>query len=182
MSSQDLLAYQARNRDRTVEKIKAAMAAIEAEIKKAGFYPENQGRVTIKEVCRRAGVGHSTLKNSAHRETVELVRRWLQRQRKTAPVVKADVENLKRQRHKALVEQVETIARHYNRFKIEYDELMNTVASLERDNAALASRNSALEAEVLRLKRQLAQLERKPRASLGPEVVPFRASTEVDFE
>ncbi len=135
-----LAAFQATNRQNTVAKLDAAMATIVSEIAESGYYPHNKGRVDRAELCRRAGVGASTLKNKTHTETAEKVRLWLRRLKKTAPVAKPDADEKKRQRILDLTGQVEQIARNYNRFKIEYDRLLAENARLETENATLRRR------------------------------------------
>lgn len=136
-SGEQLRAYQVANRRRTVEKIQGAMRAIEREIKDRGFYPENQGRVNLKELCRRAGLGESTLKNKTHAATAATARRWLARLKKTAPVAKPAAEDAKQARIRELIGQVDQVAQNYNRFKIEYDALLERNARLEEENADL---------------------------------------------
>jgi FtsZ-binding cell division protein ZapB len=132
-----LKAFQAGNRQRTVEKVESTIRAIEAEMSKHGYYPHNGGRVTSKELCRRAGIGESTLKNKTHAETVALVHRWLERLKKRAPTLKPEADDAKQQRIAALAAQVEQIAQHYHRFKLEYNALVEANARLEDENANL---------------------------------------------
>ncbi len=135
-----LRAYQLANKRRTIEKLNAAMREIEAEIKNRGFYPENQGRMNLRELCRRAGLGESTLKNKTHAATAAMARRWLARLKKAAPVAKPAAEDAKQSRIEELTGQIERIAQNYNRFKIEYDALLKQNAELEEENAALKRR------------------------------------------
>jgi hypothetical protein len=52
---------------------------MEDEIKSnGGVYPENAGRLTQSEVCRRAGIAKITLHSPAHKDTTRLeVDRWI---------------------------------------------------------------------------------------------------------
>jgi uncharacterized coiled-coil DUF342 family protein len=53
------------------------MEAIERELAEHGFYPANDGKVTLTEVLSRAGVGATTLRNKHHYGTRDLVQEWL---------------------------------------------------------------------------------------------------------
>lgn len=139
-AGEHLRAYQLANKQRTVEALKAAMGSIEAELEERGYYPENSGKVTLREVCRRAGLGESTLKNKTHSATAAMVRRWLARLKRTAPAAKPAAEDAKQARIAALTGQIERIAQNYNRFKIEYDALLKQKADLEEENADLKRR------------------------------------------
>jgi hypothetical protein len=52
---------------------------IEREIEEAdGIYPLNGGRLSIAEVCRRAGVSRATLEGPIHKKTTRVeVKNWL---------------------------------------------------------------------------------------------------------
>lgn len=62
------------------KKLEAAMRAIESDIDHAGgLYPLNGGRLSIAELCRRAGVHEQTLMGKTHRaSTLVLVKKWLE--------------------------------------------------------------------------------------------------------
>lgn len=135
--SEQLREYQAGNRLRTVEKIEAAMGTVEAELARHGYYPENGGRLNRRELCRRAGLGKSTLKNRTHADTATAVDHWLKRMKNRAPTLKPEVEDAKQARIVGLVAQVERIARHYNDFKIEHEKLQRRNTELEEQNTAL---------------------------------------------
>ena len=143
-TSEHLRAFQQGNKQGTIDKIVSAMQTIEAELEEHGYYPENQGRINRREVCRRAGVGSSTLKNKTHGETAARVNRWLIRVKKRAPTLKPKAEDAKHTRIVDLVAQLNRIAQHYNKFKIQYDAICQKNGELEEENASL--------------KRQLAQL------------------------
>ena len=120
---------------------RGALAAIEAEIEEHGYYPASKAPGSIEEVCRRASIGISTLKNDAHDETKEMVKRRLARLKKKAPTAKPEADDAKREKITDLLEKVNEIAGNYNRFKIEYDKLLSENARLEAENAALRKQN-----------------------------------------
>ena len=55
-------AQQARG-EATRDKVLAALRTMEREIDEDGLYPENNGKVTLTEVARRADVSPITLRN-----------------------------------------------------------------------------------------------------------------------
>ena len=135
-----LEAYQAINKQATIDKLKATAALIDEEIAQTGYYPEKYGRLSRKELCRRAGVGESTLKNPTHRATNARVKARLRKaaraKGKAPPPLTEDPANSLEQKHALL-------ANHYNASKIEC--------------AQLRAEKADLEAEVIDLKRQLAE-------------------------
>ena len=146
-TGEQLREYQADNRRRTVEKVKAAIQTMDAELAEHGYYPHNDGRITRKEVCRRAGLGESTLKNRTHANTAVMVDRWLKRLRKRAPTLKPAAEGAKQARIASLTEQLHRIANQYNRFKIEYEQLQKTNCELEEENIVLKQQLATLQSE-----------------------------------
>ena len=159
MSASDLQAFQAGIRDRTVQLAGAAMKAIEQNINQNGYYTENRGRVTIKEVCRVAGIGASTLKNRTHKSTLSKVKSWIAKLRKIAPTAKADADVLKRAKAQELTQQVEAIARNYNDFKKEYNELLESFARAEARCLDLESRLIAAERDAAFWRKKAAKRE-----------------------
>jgi hypothetical protein len=173
VTTKDLLAHQAQNRERTIKCVSQAMADIEREIGRDGYYQENGGRITAKEVCRRAGVGYSTLKNPAHEATRAKLRAWLERLKKAAPTATFDADMIKGQRARDLVQQLETVAHKYNRFKIEYDAILEKVAALEYANAELNTIKGRLEREVAALRMRVDLLGRGNAHDTEANVIAF---------
>lgn len=62
-----------------IQKVRSAIAIMENEIKSnGGIYPENAGRLTQSEVCRRAGIAKITLHSPSHKDTTRLeVDSWI---------------------------------------------------------------------------------------------------------
>lgn len=76
------LTEHARSRTEEVRvKLRDAMKKIELEIdENDGIYPLQGGRLSLSEVCRRAGVHKVTMQGSIHRETSKAeVENWIQR-------------------------------------------------------------------------------------------------------
>ena len=69
------LAEHARNRSEMIRvQLRDAMRRIELEIdENQGIYPLQGGRLTLSEVCRRAGVHKVTLQGKNHRDTSKAV-------------------------------------------------------------------------------------------------------------
>jgi len=74
-----------------LERAKSAMRTIEAEIKEHGTYPYNNGVLNMTEVCKRAGIGSTTLRNRHHHPIRDSVKRWLDSIEKRAATNLADV-------------------------------------------------------------------------------------------
>ncbi|ALJ34454.1 MULTISPECIES: hypothetical protein [Azospirillum] len=75
---QTLAEFQRLRKHDTADRIVAMLRTIEAELYINGsLYSENQGRLNIAEVCRRAGIRPVTLRNPRHKETKNIVEAWL---------------------------------------------------------------------------------------------------------
>lgn len=136
---------------KVVAAIKNAMAEIREDVKATeGVYPMNAGRLSMAEVCRRAGVHPITLMGKAHRDSTRpMVQRWLQelgsvqgsRHVRATITMRADIEK-------------EKCRRIASQFQAMYQvEMPKRDAELAR----LRERISALEAENLLLREQVAQ-------------------------
>ena len=62
-----------------VSRLEATMLEVEEEIRaNDGIYGANRGRLSQRELCRRAGVSHMTLRNASHKlTTLPWVNDWL---------------------------------------------------------------------------------------------------------
>lgn len=132
-----LVAYQARQRRKTVEAIEVAQRTIEAEMSEHGYYPRNGGRLSKLEVLRRAGVSAQTLKNATHRETAAALDRWLSRVKKVAPTLRPQAEDAKVRRISDLEQKLAQTMSHYDLFKLEYNEALREIEELKAQNADL---------------------------------------------
>lgn len=135
--TQSLVAYQANQKQNTIGAIEAAKQTIEDEFVEHGYYPHNGGRLSKLEVLRRAAVSPQTLKNATHKETAEALDRWLRRIKKTAPTLKPQTEDAKANKIKVLETRLAEVVTHYDRFKLEYNELLHRYEDLEAENTAL---------------------------------------------
>ena len=93
-----LIAGQRAKKDSTRERIVEAMRVIEQEISEHGLYPHNDGKVSLTEVARRAGVGSTTLRNAHHHETRERVQKWLKSLGPRAPTTAAKARKASREK------------------------------------------------------------------------------------
>lgn len=119
----------------TVAKVTAAMKSIEAEVDRDGFYAYNRSQITIKELCKRAGIGQSTLKNKGHEEFLGAVRGWLTRIRAKVTICRAGPV-VTRSSVKIPGDQVGAF-QQLNAFKIIYEEMSAKVTKLEAENSQL---------------------------------------------
>ena len=74
----------AASKDRTtkvIAKVRNAMKEMELDIQKSeGIYPFNGGRITVAEVCRRAGISNMTLQAPSHRDSTKVVvEEWIKK-------------------------------------------------------------------------------------------------------
>lgn len=77
--NESLVAHAKSRSDDVTIKLHKAMAVIESELEdNDGIYPFNKGRLSMAEVCRRAGVHKITLQGEVHRLTSRVViKKWL---------------------------------------------------------------------------------------------------------
>lgn len=81
-NSAEALAKHAKTRSLQIHnKLHAAMKAMDLDIEQnEGIYPLNGGRISLSEVCRRAGVHKVTLQGLSHKNTTKpLIETWLKR-------------------------------------------------------------------------------------------------------
>lgn len=112
--SNEALANAGRARtDRVVRLIDGAMATIEKEIADSdGIYPYNSGRLSVAEVCRRAGVHQVTLQSPSHKGSTRIaVLAWLERMKL------------------AMVKGAKTVRREVHRRAVQWKDLYQTVAA-----------------------------------------------------
>lgn len=120
--SSEALAKAGRARtDRVVRLIDTAMATIEREVADSdGIYPYNSGRLSVAEVCRRAGVHQVTLQSATHKGTTRItVLTWL--------------DSMKH----AMVKGAKTIRREVHRRATQWKELYQTVAAQYKNMYAI---------------------------------------------
>jgi hypothetical protein len=74
-----LIQYAHGRTDDVRKKLREAMKAIDLDIEKnEGIYPFQGGRVSLSEVCRRAGVHKVTLQGPSHRDSTKpMLQAWL---------------------------------------------------------------------------------------------------------
>lgn len=141
--SSDALAKAGRARtDRVVRLIETAMATIEKEIADAdGIYPYNSGRLSVAEVCRRAGVHQVTLQSATHKGTTRItVLAWIDRVKlamiKGAKTVRREVHRRATQ-WKDLYQSV--AAQYKNMYAIEIVQRDALIKDLKQENKVLRS-------------------------------------------
>lgn len=141
-------------RDQARTAISSAMDQIDEEIAKHnGIYPENNGALNQRELCRRAGIHYQTLNSPAHKTTTLLeVKKWLD-----AKLVKTVQEAKKEVSEKAdyWKEQHAIVATNISLLELELNErdVMLRTAQKEFDEA-----KAALDDEIKRLRAENADL------------------------
>jgi hypothetical protein len=97
-NSEPLVKAQQARGEATREKVLAALQTMEREIDKHGLYPNNDGKVTLTEVARRAGVSAITLRNKHHHQTRGIVQDWLTKLKRSAPTTKLKAQKATREK------------------------------------------------------------------------------------
>ena len=131
---------------RIVEKIKRAMTEIEAEVKASdGIYAYNSGRLSMAEVCRRAGVHAITMMGKAHCKTTRpMIASWIAK----LSLVKgaANVRKTVTARSNAADEEYKRIACQFQAmYQVEVPKLINEIKQLRTFAENLQSENTRLQ-------------------------------------
>lgn len=147
-----LARYHAEQAEETRRRLRAAMATMEGEISTSpdGTYPENKGRISQAEICRRAGVSASVPKQPHQHEIRDEMKAWIDRLRKAGPTTKTEVADRRRETIAELQAGFEVLAADVAAYRLR-------IQTLEKE---LANRDRALAAEkrlVQDLRAQLAQ-------------------------
>lgn len=135
----------AKNKERSeeiVKKLLGAMRKIDEEIEaNEGVYPK--GRISAREVCRRASVHYQTLSAPAHKDsTKRFVEEWIAKKKTrtvaaTKKVAVERIEHWKEQHHK-VASQIAIYELELNEKDIEITELRKKIATLEAQMAQIA--------------------------------------------
>lgn len=120
----------------TIRKIKTAQEAIESEVGVHGYYPFNGGQITLTELYKRAGVGHSTLKNAGHKEFFVTVRAWKVRMRAKVAILEYPERRAPRSGKIICEDQIQAL-QQLNAFKIMYAETIKKLTDSEAENVRL---------------------------------------------
>ncbi|WP_323143623.1 hypothetical protein [Massilia phyllosphaerae] len=137
----------ARARSQAVaQKIRAAMKLIDEEIKaNEGIHPG--GKLSQRELCRRASVHYQTLQQPAHKDTLKRdVDNWLAE--KTAPKTIHDTRKAVADRADHWKEQHRKVATQICIYEAELAEKNTLIADLENLVSRLREQNSALQQSV----------------------------------
>lgn len=133
------------------DRLRDAMKKIELEIEdNNGIYPFHGGRLSLSEVCRRAGVHKVTLQGSSHKTTTKpMVENWL------LGITKALTTGRKTVR-KTVTARADDWEAKYRDIANKFNE-MYAIEIISRDEELrkLRERNAFLEAEILRLQSEL---------------------------
>lgn len=147
-----IVTYAHESSDKTLKKLQAAMKAIELDIEQnEGIYPLHGGRLSVAEVCRRAGVHKVTLHGDAHKDTTKpMVSSWLNRVKAKLITGRKTVRRTVTERADNWKEKYEKVANQFNQMYVieviardeKLRELTQRVAELEAENLMLRSEQS----------------------------------------
>lgn len=121
------------------QSLKEAMEKIDRELEaNDGIYPQNKGRLTQAEVCRRANIGDKTLQGKAHKfTTLGEVSRWLAAKKAHSVHTVRSARRSQGEQVKALKAALLEMGTNYLADQLRAIDLEHRVAALESENAAL---------------------------------------------
>lgn len=134
-----MLSHAKKRTQAVVDKLHAAMRAIERDIEQhEGIYPLNGGRLSLAEVCRRADVKTVTLMGPTHKDSTKVeVDRWLEQALSAMVRGKKSVRRAVTDRATAWKEQLEKIGNQYHLAELRMAGMAARIAELEAENAVL---------------------------------------------
>jgi hypothetical protein len=123
-----------------IEAIRSAMARIEREIEdNHGVYPS---RLSVSEVCRRAGVDRATMGKPTHKNsTLVEVFKWLEKMHHRLPKDAKARRSAGAKRAETYKARLEGVCQQYHEAELEMISLRKEVESLKAQLATLASSN-----------------------------------------
>lgn len=149
----DAAAVHSRKRsEEVVKKIATAISAMDLEINENdGIYPQNGGKISQREICRRANIAYITLHSPIHKNTTRItVEDWLSTKKNKT----------KAQVHKAVINRVE-------HWKVEHQKVASQICVYELELKELKLRIEQLEIENETLTNQLRTLKKLKVTTLG---------------
>jgi Chromatin associated protein KTI12 len=132
-------------------KLREAMKKIELEIdENGGIYPVHGGRLSLSEVCRRAGVHKVTMQGPAHRETTKKeIEGWIKRIKATLIAGRKTVRKTVTARANDWEEKYKAVANKFNEmYAIEVIEKDKLILELKQKIGLLEEENVMLRAEL----------------------------------
>lgn len=143
-----MIEHQRARREAVVAKVDEAIAVIAAEIEKGTY----QGaKITVAEVCRRAGIGLSTLKNATHETTRARLRKWLEKANKSQTLRNSSERKASDRKDASLSRKLEILSRELDLFKLQFEDICRRNDDLEQSNRDLRAENARLRADALRV-------------------------------
>ena len=142
--SKKLAEFSASSRtSKVVERIRSALESMDVEIDGAGG--SYAGRLSLNEVCRRAGVHPITMQGSAHsNSTKPMVMAWLAAKKRATTTSKRAGNASSSKRAKSTEMDLRQLAAHFRlreneipRLNEEIDALRKHIAAIERENVEL---------------------------------------------
>ena len=133
---------------RVVSRIREAMCKIEEEISEGGGVYAS-GRLSLNEVCRRAGVHPITLQGSAHAgSTKPMVVRWLEKLKSSTPTGRRKMNAQVTKRARYAEEELRELAAHFRLRENEIPRLNKQILELTEQVQELTAENQRLLAEL----------------------------------
>lgn len=136
-------------------KIQAAMVEIEQEIQASGgFYLANNGRLSKSELCRRAGLGKTTIFAAQHSVLSDSIDKWLEKlnnvsKRSSSRRNATELAFAWKSRYLALSNSHHKTELDLISMKAKYDHLSDIYDGLRLENAALRAALEKFEAKVI---------------------------------
>lgn len=161
-TNEALVAHSKSRTEEISNKLKKAMGVIEKEIEmNDGIYPFNGGRISLSEVCRRAGVHKITLQGASHKTTTKpFVEAWI------AGIGKALLSGRKTVRKAVTARADDWKARYFDVARQLNEIYAIEVIAKQQALDIATSRISELEAEVNRLRAELSDGKIRPLRTL----------------
>jgi len=132
-----------------VAKLELVFVEIEQELKRSGgIYPQNHGRLSQAEVCRRAGIDPMTLYGENHKDSTKIkLDEWLAKVRGTAVQGKRRLRKEITGRADRWKANLDAIAHAYHLAELEMNELRARINDLQSKCDALEKENQFLKVE-----------------------------------
>ncbi|UQB35472.1 MULTISPECIES: hypothetical protein [Pseudomonas syringae group] len=136
-------------------RILAAMVEIEQEIQASGgFYLANNGRLSKSELCRRAGLGKTTIFAVQHSILSDSIDEWLEKlnnisKRSSSRRNASELASAWKSRYLALSNSHHKTELDLISMKAKYDHLSNIYDDLRLENASLRAALEKFEAKVI---------------------------------
>ncbi|MCJ2096327.1 hypothetical protein MKK67_28060 [Methylobacterium sp. J-072] len=133
----------------TRERCEAAMRDIQADVEaNKGIYPLSDGRITLQEVLRRAGLSSAALEKRHHHDFKAEVADWVAGANKRIARGARTIRKVVTERVDEANAEIKAIRQAWTEAELEYVDGRGELAKLTTENAALARQVQQLQAEL----------------------------------